>query len=267
MTEDAQSALLKTLEEPPAARSSILCAEDEERLLPTIRSRCVRVRLGSDRRRAIEAILVEHDVADAPTAARLARLAGGRPGLALELARAPEARPASGRGRPDAARSPDGARARRLASGSATWPARAADRRARAGAGRTGRERRTAARGRSRGRRECRWQRRRRATDGGRGRRRRRRAAVHRCRAPAAALALVGDLARRRPRPRAGHRSASRARCATRTSWRTSSAAAGCPRSAMRRRTSRRLDMAAERLEGNVSPELVLDALAIAWAA
>jgi DNA polymerase III delta' subunit len=91
MTEDAQSALLKTLEEPPRGAVLILCAEDEERLLPTIRSRCVRLRLGSIGVRAIEQILAEHDVADAPTAARVARLAGGRPGLALKLALAPEA--------------------------------------------------------------------------------------------------------------------------------------------------------------------------------
>jgi DNA polymerase III delta' subunit len=91
MTEDAQSALLKTLEEPPRGAVLILCAEDEERLLPTIRSRCVRLRLGSIGVRAIEQILAEHDVADAPTAARAARLAGGRPGLALKLAMAPEA--------------------------------------------------------------------------------------------------------------------------------------------------------------------------------
>ncbi len=91
MTEDAQSALLKTLEEPPRGAVLILCADDEERLLPTIRSRCVRLRLGSIGVRAIEQILAEHDVADAPTAARVARLAGGRPGLALKLARTPEA--------------------------------------------------------------------------------------------------------------------------------------------------------------------------------
>ncbi|HEX8026051.1 MAG TPA: hypothetical protein VF484_07595, partial [Candidatus Limnocylindrales bacterium] len=35
MTEDAQSALLKTLEEPPAGTVLLLCAEDDERLLPT----------------------------------------------------------------------------------------------------------------------------------------------------------------------------------------------------------------------------------------
>lgn len=91
MTEDAQSALLKLLEEPPARTTLILCADEEERLLPTIRSRCVRLRLGAVGRRDIEAILVEHGAADPAGAVRPARLAGGRPGVALAYAAAPQA--------------------------------------------------------------------------------------------------------------------------------------------------------------------------------
>jgi DNA polymerase III delta' subunit len=91
LNDDAQNALLKLLEEPPAGVTIILCADDEERLLPTVRSRCVRVRLGSAAGREIERWLSELGVADVPRAARLARLAGGRPGLALAYARAPEA--------------------------------------------------------------------------------------------------------------------------------------------------------------------------------
>jgi DNA polymerase-3 subunit delta' len=91
MNEDAQSALLKTLEEPPAGVTILLCADQEARLLPTVRSRCFRVRLGLVGARDIEAILADHGVADPPTAARLGRLAGGRPGLALAYARAPAA--------------------------------------------------------------------------------------------------------------------------------------------------------------------------------
>ena len=90
MTEDGQSAFLKTLEEPPAGTVLILTAADEERLLPTIRSRCVRIRLGPVSRREVEGLLVEGEHADAPLASRLARLSGGRPGEALALARAPE---------------------------------------------------------------------------------------------------------------------------------------------------------------------------------
>jgi DNA polymerase-3 subunit delta' len=91
LNEEAQSALLKTLEEPPAGVTIILCVEREDQLLPTVRSRCVRVRLGPVGVRDIEAILGDEGVADASTAGRLARLADGRPGLARAWALAPEA--------------------------------------------------------------------------------------------------------------------------------------------------------------------------------
>jgi DNA polymerase III delta' subunit len=91
MNEDAQSALLKTLEEAPAGVVIVLCADQEDRLMPTVRSRCARVRLGLVGPRDIEAIVADHDLADPPLAARLGRLAGGRPGIALAYARAPDA--------------------------------------------------------------------------------------------------------------------------------------------------------------------------------
>ena len=91
LNEDAQSALLKTLEEPPAGVTIILCADQEDQLLPTVRSRCVRIRLGPVGTRDIEEILADAGVAEPPVAARLARLAGGRPGVARAWALAPEA--------------------------------------------------------------------------------------------------------------------------------------------------------------------------------
>ena len=91
MNEDAQSALLKTLEEPAAGVVIVLCADREDRLMPTVRSRCARIRLGLVGSRDIEAIVADHDLADPPLAARLGRLAGGRPGIALAYARAPDA--------------------------------------------------------------------------------------------------------------------------------------------------------------------------------
>jgi DNA polymerase-3 subunit delta' len=91
LNDDAQNALLKMLEEPPAGVTMILCADDEECLLPTVRSRCARVRLGAVGGREIERWLEELGVADAPRAARLARLAEGRPGLALAYARSVDA--------------------------------------------------------------------------------------------------------------------------------------------------------------------------------
>ena len=91
MNDDAQNALLKMLEEPPAGVTIVLCADDEECLLPTVRSRCARVRLGPVGGREIERWLGDLGVADAPRSARLARLAGGRPGLALAYAHSNEA--------------------------------------------------------------------------------------------------------------------------------------------------------------------------------
>lgn len=91
MNDAAQSALLKTLEEPPARTTIILVTDDEEQLLPTVRSRSVRIRLGTVGPRAVEQLLLQQDLADAPTAARLARLTGGRAGIAVAYARSPEA--------------------------------------------------------------------------------------------------------------------------------------------------------------------------------
>ncbi len=91
MNDDAQAALLKTLEEPPAGITIVLCADAEEPLLPTIRSRCARLRLGPVAVRDIEAILSDAGVAEAPLAARLARISGGRPGVAMAWAADPEA--------------------------------------------------------------------------------------------------------------------------------------------------------------------------------
>ena len=91
MNEDAQAALLKTLEEPPAGVTIILCADDEDRLLPTVLSRCARLRLGRVARRDVEAILLERGIDDVALAGRLARISGGRPGVALAYARSPDA--------------------------------------------------------------------------------------------------------------------------------------------------------------------------------
>ena len=91
LNEDAQAALLKTLEEPPSRATIVLCADAEEPLLPTIRSRSARIRLGPVGVRDIEAILADVGAADPPVAARAARLAGGRPGIALAWVARPDA--------------------------------------------------------------------------------------------------------------------------------------------------------------------------------
>ncbi len=117
MNDDAQNAFLKTLEEPPAGLTMILCADEEDRLLPTVRSRAARLRLGPLGSREIEELLVERGDADAATAAHLARLAGGRPGRAVALANAPDAVRARGEISRALLDLVDEGRARRLAIG------------------------------------------------------------------------------------------------------------------------------------------------------
>jgi DNA polymerase III subunit delta' len=87
---DAQNALLKTLEEPGRRVCLILAADESANLLPTLVSRCARLRLGPLSTELIVELLVGADVADAPRAATLARLSGHRPGVALILAGQPD---------------------------------------------------------------------------------------------------------------------------------------------------------------------------------
>ena len=87
---DAQNALLKTLEEPGRRVCLILAADESANLLPTLVSRCARLRLGPLSMEQVVDLLTAVGAADAPTAAALARLAGRRPGAALMLAGQPE---------------------------------------------------------------------------------------------------------------------------------------------------------------------------------
>jgi DNA polymerase-3 subunit delta' len=88
MTEQAQNALLKTLEEPPRATFLILIAPEASALLPPIVSRCSQIRF---------APLPEGDIAtrlreqgcDEGEAALLASLSGGSLGRAQELRKSP----------------------------------------------------------------------------------------------------------------------------------------------------------------------------------
>ena len=80
MSEAAQNALLKTLEEPPDRTHIILAAAEDAALMPTIRSRCSTLRIGIPDAMASAELLAERLNVDAPTAARLLRIAGGRPG-------------------------------------------------------------------------------------------------------------------------------------------------------------------------------------------
>ncbi len=88
MSDGAQNALLKTLEEPPPHVVFVLVTAHADRLLETVRSRCRRVEFGLVAAAEIEAGLIERG-SDAEAAAVLARLAAGRPGWALEAVATP----------------------------------------------------------------------------------------------------------------------------------------------------------------------------------
>ena len=102
MTLPTAQALLKTLEEPPPRTHLVLIIANPRALPPTLLSRCQRVRFGplptEDAARLLEARGVPPEASQL-----LARLAQGRPGLALGLdldaVRSPAGRGARARGR------------------------------------------------------------------------------------------------------------------------------------------------------------------------
>src|SRR5579859_4865680 len=79
------NAFLKTLEEPPPKSVVILLATDPERQLPTILSRCQLVRF-APLAPALVAELLRAQAIEPERAEQLARISGGSPGQALELA-------------------------------------------------------------------------------------------------------------------------------------------------------------------------------------
>lgn len=80
MNDAGQNALLKTLEEPPAGTVLVLVTSSEERLLPTIRSRCQRVAFGP----LSEAEMNEWSTRTGFSNQRALALASGRPGAAVQ---------------------------------------------------------------------------------------------------------------------------------------------------------------------------------------
>ena len=87
LTISAQNALLKTLEEPNDRSVIILVAHDPEKILPTIKSRClVKNFQPVGEKELSEVIGAENDTHE------LIFWSAGRPGLALELSRDPEKR-------------------------------------------------------------------------------------------------------------------------------------------------------------------------------
>jgi DNA polymerase-3 subunit delta' len=89
MNPQAQNALLKTLEEPPPETTLVLVASSPDALLPTIRSRCLRVPFAPIPEDLIAARLAGPKVS-AEDARFLAALSGGSLGRATALAKDPD---------------------------------------------------------------------------------------------------------------------------------------------------------------------------------
>ncbi len=86
---DAANRLLKELEEPPAHTVFVLTTTDASQIIDTVASRCRHVAFAPVRPAAIRRYLTESLECDDLTAHRLAQLARGRPGWAIEAARDP----------------------------------------------------------------------------------------------------------------------------------------------------------------------------------
>jgi DNA polymerase III subunit delta' len=83
---DAQDALLKSLEEPPASSVFVLVSSRPETLLATVRSRCSRLRFGRLDAGDVARVLVERHQFEDREAHAAAAVADGSPGRALEAA-------------------------------------------------------------------------------------------------------------------------------------------------------------------------------------
>jgi DNA polymerase-3 subunit delta' len=83
MTPSAANALLKMLEEPPAATTLLLVAHQPARLLPTIRSRCRTLRLSPLGAEDMARALAQAGAETGAEATALAALSGGSVGTAL----------------------------------------------------------------------------------------------------------------------------------------------------------------------------------------
>jgi len=89
MTNDAQSALLKLLEEPKGETAIILLTQHLNELLPTIVSRCQPIRFGLLPSRDIEEYLSKQKVSF-QRAQELSWLSFGKPGLAIDCFKNPD---------------------------------------------------------------------------------------------------------------------------------------------------------------------------------
>jgi DNA polymerase-3 subunit delta' len=86
LTEESQNALLKSLEEPSPATMFVLTTAVPGALLPTVRSRCMRLRFGRLTAMELATALTQHHDYDDAEARAAAALADGSIGQALALA-------------------------------------------------------------------------------------------------------------------------------------------------------------------------------------
>jgi DNA polymerase-3 subunit delta' len=84
MTVEAQNALLKTLEEPPAGTIIILTVSDEPALLPTVRSRAQTIAIQRPDKQSLKTFFSSRG-ADTDAVDKLYSLSGGSPGLMSAL--------------------------------------------------------------------------------------------------------------------------------------------------------------------------------------
>jgi DNA polymerase-3 subunit delta' len=80
----AQNALLKVLEEPPSSTTFVLVTSRADALLPTVRSRCPRLRFGLLTAAEVETALVRDRGVEAAAGAQAASLSGGSLGAAVD---------------------------------------------------------------------------------------------------------------------------------------------------------------------------------------
>lgn len=85
LTNEAQNALLKITEEPPASSLIVIVVSDTESILPTILSRLPRIYFGAVPQKAIETWLIKEMKVPKTKAGTFAEQAMGKPGLAVRL--------------------------------------------------------------------------------------------------------------------------------------------------------------------------------------
>jgi DNA polymerase-3 subunit delta' len=85
MNDEAQNALLKSLEEPPAGVIFILLTPFKNRLLPTINSRCWEIKFNPLSHKDVEYILIDFLSIDKNEAAKVSLFSNGSVNTALEL--------------------------------------------------------------------------------------------------------------------------------------------------------------------------------------